>query len=326
VLNRFNMALGLGDHWLWDFWTARAGDVFHLFFLRAPRSLRDPDLRHRHAVVGHAVSRDLRRWTVLGEAFGPGPAGSFDDRAIWTGSVLKAGDRWVMAYTGIAEADDGHVQRIGFAFSHDLVSWTRGGPVLEADPRWYETRGADVPDVAWRDPFLFELDGRFHIFITARGNHGPADGRGVIAHAWSDDLMFWDVGPPVVDSGEFVTLEVPQLAFAGGRWRLLFSARANEHSAARLARTGVVAESGTHALSADAPLGPFALDGDAFLVGGSDNRYYAGRIVLDDDGPWFLAWEDCGAGGEFVGNLSDPMPVSVRPDGRLAVTFPDGRS
>jgi beta-fructofuranosidase len=316
------MALALPDDWLWDFWTARAGRVVHLFFLHAPRALGDPDLRHRHAVIGHAISRDLRRWTLLGNALGPGPAGSFDDRAIWTGSVLKVGERWVMAYTGISDADDGSVQRIGFAYSYDLVSWTRGGPVLEADPRWYETRGPGVPHEAWRDPFLIGLDGRLHMLLTARANAGPADGRGVIAHAWSDDLTSWEVGPPVVGPGEFVTLEVPQLVLLGGRWRLLFSARAGEHSAARLARAGVVAESGTHVLSAAAPLGPFTLDGDAFLVGGDDGRYYAGRLVADRGRAWFLAWEDSGPGGEFAGRLADPMPVSVQPDGRLAVAIP----
>ncbi len=75
------MTLRLEDDWLWDFWTARDGDVFHLFFLRAPRSLRDPELRHHRAVIGHAVSSDLRRWEVLPDALGRGRVGSFDDGA-----------------------------------------------------------------------------------------------------------------------------------------------------------------------------------------------------------------------------------------------------
>ena len=151
---------------------------------------------------------------------------------------------------------------------------------------------------------------------------GPPDGRGVVAHAWTDDLSTWEVGPPVAGPGDFWTYEVTQLAFVGGRWRLLFSAQAHEHSAVRLGRAGVVAESGTHLLSADAPLGPFELDGDAFLVGGHDARYYAGRLVETDAGPQFLAWLDRGPDGEFVGSLSDPMPVSVGGDGRLAVATP----
>ena len=317
------MPLQLDDHWLWDFWFARDGEDVHVFFLRAPRDLGDPDLRHARATVGHAVSRDLRRWTVLPGALGRGPAGAFDDRAIWTGSVRRAGGRWVMAFTGISEADDGAVQRIGFATSDDLTAWTRTGPVVEADGRWYEKHGAGVPHESWRDPWLFEHDGRHHLLITARANAGPADGRGVIAHAWSRDLASWEVGPPVTGPGEFATLEVPQVERVGDRWRLLFSAQPDEHSAARLGRAGVVAEGGTHVFSGSAPLGPFELEGDAFLVGGAGRRFYAGRLVEHDGRWWFLAWADRGADGEFLGTLSDPMPVSVRSDGRLAVQVPE---
>ena len=317
------MPLRLDEDWVWDFWFARDGDDVHVFFLRASRRLLDPDLRHDQATIGHAVSRDLRRWTPLPAALGRGPAGAFDDRATWTGSVVRAAGGWLMAYTGISDADDGTVQRIGFATSPDLVTWTRRpGPVLEADGRWYEKRGRGIPYETWRDPWLFEHDGRTHMLITARANEGPDDGRGVAAHAWSDDLVTWEIGPPLDTPREFVFLEVPQLAHVGGRWRLLFSAQAHEHSAERLARDGVVAESGTHVLSSAAPLGPYELDGDAFLVGGTDHRYYAGRLVELDGRWWFVAWSHRGPEDEFVGELSDPMLVEVGADGRLVVDLP----
>ena len=83
------MSLRLPDHWLWDFWFARDGDDVHLFFLHAPRSAGDPDLRHRSARIGHAVSRDLRDWQLLPMALGPGAPAAFDDQAIrW----LRDGD------------------------------------------------------------------------------------------------------------------------------------------------------------------------------------------------------------------------------------------
>jgi len=44
-----------------DFWFADDGERYRLFFLRAPRALGDPELRHRRASLGHAVSTDLRR-------------------------------------------------------------------------------------------------------------------------------------------------------------------------------------------------------------------------------------------------------------------------
>src|SRR5215213_6370282 len=139
------MALRLPDHWLWDFWFARDGDDVHLFHLKAPRSLGDPELRHRHAAIGHAVSRDLRTWRVLEDALAPGPPGEFDDLATWTGSVIRHHGRWHLFYTGISHADGPGIQRIGVASSDDLLAWERHGLVLEADPAWYEPGD-------WRDP------------------------------------------------------------------------------------------------------------------------------------------------------------------------------
>lgn len=313
------MVLRLPDHWLWDFWLARADDHVHLFFLQAPRTLGDPELRHSHARIGHAVSRDLRSWERCPDALGAGSPGSFDDRATWTGSVLPVGGRWLMAYTGICNTDDGTVQRVGFAESSDLTEWARCGPVVEADGRWYEKRGPDIEHETWRDPWLFEHEGRIHMFITARANSGSEDGRGVIAQAWTDDLVTWEVGPPLEAPREFKFYEVPQLAYIGERWRLFFSAQAHEHSRERLARPGVTAEAGTHVLSSTSTFGPFELDGDAFLVGDREMRHYAGRCIEHDDRWWFLAWLALADDGEFDGALSDPLPLSVRPNGRLAV-------
>ena len=60
--------LSLADSWVWDFWFADDGERYHLFFLRASRALLDPDRRHRRASLGHAVSTDLRHWTLRADA------------------------------------------------------------------------------------------------------------------------------------------------------------------------------------------------------------------------------------------------------------------
>lgn len=305
------MPLELTDRWVWDFWFATDGDDVHVFYLQAPRSLGDPDLRHHHARVGHAVSRDLRSWTVLGDALGPGKPGDFDDLATWTGSVLRVGDRWQMFYTGVSRAEKGLVQRVGRASSPDLITWTKHGQVLAADPRWYEVLADGPREEAWRDPWVWWDDdaARFHMLLTARAKHGPSDGRGVLGYASSPDLEHWEAGPPVSEPGEFYHLEVPQLVQVGERWHVLFCATAGDHSAARLARPGVVAEGGTHSLVSDAPLGPFALESDDFLVGDERSSLYAGRLLEHRGETFFFAWQNEDEDGRFLGRLSDPMPV-----------------
>ena len=316
------MTLRLPEHWIWDFWFAQDGDEVHVFYLQAPRSLGDPDLRHHNATIGHAVSRDLLTWEVLPDALGPGSPGEFDDLATWTGSVLRHRGRWHLAYTGASRAESGMVQRVGLASSDDLVSWRKHGMVSEADPRWYETDGPG--EVHWRDPWLVwdEPSERFHMLITARARHGAADARGVIGHAWSQDLRAWEAGPPLSQPGEFSQLEVPQLVHFGGAWRVLFCATQNDHSAARLGRAGVVRECGTHYLTAHEKFGDYRLSDGGFLVGDPVGRHYAGRL-LRHRGAWqFFAWRLHDEHGRFVGELSEPMPVSADGDGRPRVEVP----
>jgi beta-fructofuranosidase len=313
------VTLRLAGDWLWDFWFAADGDAAHLFYLHAPRSLGDPNTRHWHARIGHAVSHDLRTWELLPEALGPGPRGAFDDRATWTGSVIRRDGRWLMFYTGLSHADDGWLQRIGLATSDDLTTWTRTPLRLESDARWYEkaSRGGEEH---WRDPWAFEgADGAVHLLITARAASGAPDGRGVLGHAWSHDLETWTVGPPLSAAGDFRQVEVPQLFEMGGRWYVLVSAGPGDHSAARRAAPGFVAEGGSHLLVGDGPLGPFRALPGRMLVGDARWSLYAGRLI-EWRGAWqFMAWRNVGPDGQFVGELADPMPVTCTADGTLRV-------
>ncbi len=59
------MGFALPGDWVWDFWSAVDGDQVPLFYLHAPRSLGDPELRHHNASIGHAVTRDLTSWEHL---------------------------------------------------------------------------------------------------------------------------------------------------------------------------------------------------------------------------------------------------------------------
>lgn len=318
------MALSLADHWIWDFWFAQDGDDVHVFYLQAPKALGDPELRHHNASIGHAVSRDLRQWRVLPDAVEPGPAGAFDDLATWTGSVMQSDGLWHLFYTGVSKADAGAVQRIGLATSADLTTWLKTDVVFGADPRWYETLHPGVREEAWRDPWVWrdEKTGQFRMAITARANDGALDGRGVIGHAVSDDLMHWQATAPLSAPGEFYHLEVPQLVHIGGAWRMFFCATVADHSAARTARPGVIAETGSHYLVADSPDGPFVLDRDDFMLADQNQSMYAGRILAHQGQHFLFAWQNLDSAGEFVGALSDPMAVTVGADGALRVDAP----
>ncbi|MGF1624543.1 MAG: family 43 glycosylhydrolase [Alphaproteobacteria bacterium] len=321
------MTYRLTDKWIWDFWLARDVDAYHLFHLQADRALGDPDLRHWNASIGHAVSTDLVRWQSLGTCFAPAPGPAWDDGTTWTGSVFRHRDRWHLFYTGTARADDCRKQRIGLATSDDLHRWTRqpGNPVLDLDPSAYEEYDPALwHDRAWRDPYVFADpagDG-FRMVFTARVNHGTADGRGVVAQARSDDLVRWRLTEPLVGPGSFGQLEVPQPVRIAGRWYMLFSTAAIHIAAAERARTstGPGRHAGTHYYMADAIDGPWRMPARPYLTDGDGPVLYSGKIVEDPAGrPVFLAFHDAGPDGRFVGELSDPIPVRVGPDGALSL-------
>lgn len=165
--------LKLADKWVWDFWLAQDGPDYHIFYLQAPRELGDENLRHWHAVIGHAVSLDLTKWQVLPDVFCPSENATWDDYLTWTGSIIKSEGIWYFFYTGGCRSEKGRIQRIGLATSMDLMTWERcpGNPLIVSDPGWYETLDLSVwHEEAWRDPWVFQhpKTGDWHAFITAR--------------------------------------------------------------------------------------------------------------------------------------------------------------
>jgi beta-fructofuranosidase len=311
------MGLRLADRWIWDFWLARDGADHHLFFLQAPRALGDPDRRHWNVSIGHAVSTDLSIWELLPDALAPGPAGAWDDYTTWTGSVLAHAGRWCMFYTGTSRTERGKVQRIGLATSDDLVGWQRAGdrPLIEADPAWYELLDPRVwPEQAWRDPWVFRDPGtgRFHALVTARANAGDPATRGVIGHATSDDLVTWEVRPPVTPAGVFGHLEIPQVEHVGGAWRLLFSTPPGPEHVRATAPAALV--EGTHTLCAAGPLGPYEWTTHRALDADAAGSRYGGRLVHTDRGWCLLAWLNRAPDGAFLGELADPVPVRLDGD------------
>jgi beta-fructofuranosidase len=307
--------LKLADAWTWDFWLADDGRSYHLFFLKAPRDLGDPDQRHWNVSVGHAFSTNLSDWTVGPDAIAPAGPPAFDDAATWTGSVVRGPDgTWFMFYTGAGSAERGRKQRIGLATSADLWHWRKhsASPVLESDPRWYEGL-PDAPDEAWRDPWVFADPGGdgWHMLVTARAREGPSDERGVIGYARSADLIHWQARPPLSQpGGGFSHLEVPQAEIVEGRPVLIFSCLGPELSDSRReAGTG----GGIWCLPCESPLGPFD---PARAVRMTDESLYSGRLVRDRAGQWvMLAFANRGPDGEFAGELTDPMPVQWAADG-----------
>lgn len=300
----------LNDSWIWDSWFAFDGEYHHAFYLRASRALGNPDRRHRYPFVGHARSKDLVNWEVLPDAVAVSDQPAFDDWTTWTGSVVRdESGLWWMFYTGSSRGDGGDVQRVGAATSADLITWEKvsSDAIVEADGRYYELLDKSLwHDQAWRDPWVFKHEGRWHMFITARTNEGDRWVRGVVGHAVSDDLRTWEVLPPLTEPGGFGQMEVFQVAVIDGTPTLLWCCGYNELSDPLKQRFGA---GGMFSVTGETLLGPFDISQATRFPHPS---IYAARVI-EHQGQWFMIGFRDMEDGRFVGELTDPIPVTAIP-------------
>jgi sucrose-6-phosphate hydrolase SacC (GH32 family) len=307
--------LALPDDWVWDSWVADDGERYHLFFLKAPRALGDPALRHTSARVGHATSMDLVQWTVHDDTLAPA-AGRWDDLAIWTGSVQRGGDGLWRFYYSALSTEGGlgtEDQRIGVAVSSDLFSWARAGegPLIVPDARWYHTlAGAPGRSCTWRDPFVFaDPDGAgWHMLITARAGRVPRLRSGVLAHARSADMRDWELQPPLSRPAGFGELEVAQVRIVEGQPLLVFTCQPERQSDEQVARFGRFA---TWYVVGDSLTGPWDVGTARPFV--SEPQLSAAPLVQGRDGGWvFLGFRSTELTGPPSLEIVDPIRVTLR--------------
>lgn len=309
------MALRLPDRWIWDSWYVKDGDTYHAFYLCASRGLGDPNRRHRAPAVGHAISKDLKTWTVVADALAPADSPAFDSWTTWTGSVVRADDgKWWMFYTGSSREDGGLIQSIGAATSDDLISWQKvsSDALVSADGQWYELLDLTAwGDQAWRDPWVYRMpgDSDWHMLITARSKHGNPKTRGVVGHAISADLKTWRVAPPLSEPDQgFGQYEVFQYAEVDGVPILSFCCGWRELGEENLKRFGKI--DATYSLVVDPELKHMDFHKARPYT---DQIVYAGRLIQGPDGGWNLIGFINEVDGIFVGELSDPIPVTADP-------------
>lgn len=305
------MSFALENHWVWDHWILRSEDQLDLFYLHAPKSLGNPSLRHVNAAIGHAVSKDNgKHWEVLPVAVAPRETPDFDDRAIWTGSAIHLPNGGIrLFYTAISQGDGGKlVQRIGWADSEDGVTFTRKrsfhdpkNPPLQAVAPWYETQESTDGDVAWRDPFVFQEDGTWHMIVTATLAREKGEQQvGAIGHLTSADLETWEAHPPIAHHSRFEEMECAQTRLIDGKNWLVFSCTPMRQNPPTAGFTWIV--------PGDGPLGSFDFSRAMYL---KKTDIYAYQIFEDVEGKWKITGFHSGDDATFTGTIPDPLDWSL---------------
>ena len=320
---------------VWDFCLVHHDGRYHAFYCTIP-----PQIQHPSAAdtIWHAVSADLRRWTIDGPAVSSGPD-AWDVRAIWAPDVVfdENSGRWAMLYTGV---DQGMVQRACLAWSTDLVNWEKStaNPVFEPDSVTYYW----APSMNWssfRDPFLFHDGQTWNMLSTAhlRLTEGPDNRRAIVHRSVSPDLENWqDAGVFFAHDGavgQTRDFESVQYLVRDGWHHLFFTEQdptIEHHPTSHLVASDPAGWTMADRSIIDAgwapEIKPFAVPADAEIFA---------RLAKDQnpiDGTWFVAAKfdsiRFDPGGQLPVILpTDPLgpdwPVQSGESGAAAPTFGD---
>jgi predicted GH43/DUF377 family glycosyl hydrolase len=129
-----------------------------------------------------------------------GDAGTFDEKAVDQPFLFEHEGLFFMTFVGW----DGKGYQTGLAESADLVNWKRTALILPRDPadpvtRWNIATSSILRDNALESPGrLLKVDGRYVCAWHAYPSPGYEEGPAVIGLAWSEDLIHWERGQPIL--------------------------------------------------------------------------------------------------------------------------------
>lgn len=298
--------LKVPGHHLGDSWYFVESGRAHCFFLLCSADVPP----HLAWDIGHASSANLRDWDFHGVVLRRGAPSDWDGQTLATGSVLRHGGRYWMAYTGNWF---GPQPAVGLAFSSDLDTWQKlpNNPVTGIDEHHYTAKspgGRQIPH--WRDPFLRVVGDQVYQFVCATSADASSV-CGTIGVAVSRDMLSWELRPPLRVEHFTEELECPQILSARGRHYLLFSTH-RDFLLPEFRSSATTGGGNMYSMVGDSQLGPFGvLDTRPVLPPGFPDAIYAGQAVWFADAPYLLGniWSDDGD------RISDPIPLDFTPTG-----------
>ena len=302
---------------VWDFWTAydEAGGRHHLFYLHAPASLGDPELRHRNARVGHAVSEDLRR---LDRPARPAPrAGARRPSTTWPRGPAAP---FAVTTPGGCSRPASPAPTTGGSSasapprSEDLVTWERTDLLLERGPRGTTSSpartGSRRPGATRGWCAATTAAGT----CTSRPATPPAcRAAGSSATRSPTTWRSWQVLPPLsAPTGRFEWMEVIQVVRVEGRWVLLFSCLADQMPGAPAGSGGV------WSVPVDGPGSPVDIAAATRLT---DETLYVGKVVARSRGGVLHGVPQPGAGRRLRRGADRPGPGDLARGRREALLW-----
>ena len=278
---------------------------YHVFYQHNPFGDKPYDDTIRERVQwarmhwGHARSRDMVSWEHMPIALAP--SGERGEASCWSGCAAVNGKgRPMLFYTAVFETELPYkipFEQWAAVGDEELMGWKRSSanPILAL-----KTHGGPDFNTDWRDPFIFNANGRTFMIIGACGEAGTP-----IYEAHNDELTEWAYRGVMWDR----SVECPNFVALGDTWAFISSP--------------------FDLVSYD--IGSFDIDTLRFTPATSGTvdygHFYGTNTVFDGRGRCVLFgwipgwdWDQHKDGRAWNGCMSVPRIVSLGPDRRLVQT------
>ena len=251
-LETFDRSIRHPNLWIWDAWTCSHDDQLHMYCLALAKENAGlaiaPSARNQYQFhIRHFKSAiDSTDWIDAGAFLLPADS---SERNIWSGSILPHSSGALVAYTDIRwrKPDTPFVQSICLGWSNSIDRYSGPPASVLSDPvrdhaqildlGYYLSDIEDIgsvngedggPILAWRDPFLFEDEGKLHAIWCAK----IAPSVPAIAHAEivqiDDGRYLAHLHPPIElpDAHTYTQAELPKIwrEELSGDWLMMVSA------------------------------------------------------------------------------------------------------
>lgn len=247
---------------------------YHMFYQYHP----NPDNDAVGACWGHAVSKDMLRWTDLPVALAPSEP--YDKNGCWSGTAVVKDDTLYLIYTGYAETPKGVRQTQCLAYSTDGINFVKypNNPVITTK---MIPQGSSKVD--FRDPEAFKVGNEWYIFVGSHTNKGVPQ---CLLYKTSDLINYDYCGVAAKRKNSGTMWECPNVIDFGEKQALILSPQWYPAKGNRF----------TNVSSTVYGVGRFDVDKGKFTVGtfreldgGCD--FYATRCMqLDDTTPLLTTW------------------------------------
>jgi len=261
-------------------------------------------------------------------------AGEFDSHSVDCPFLFSHGGRYYMTYVGW----DTIGYRTGLAVSDDLLTWRKEGLILGRGPAGSATEYNAALTCILRDNELYgagqlkKVGGRFVGTYHAYPSPGMESGPAVIGLCFSDDLLNWEVGEPVLRPGPWGSWDGGGLYKSwilndGGTYYLFYNAK-DRDPCPWIEQTGLAISMDLehwdkHAGNPVIPVGP---------TGAIDEVFASDPVVLRHEDTWVMFYYTLDAGGvardtvAFSADLlnwkkSNEILIDVGPAGSIDSTY-----